>query len=220
MTKSSVHKDVAQTEATLKVFNDCASMYDQKYVDISAYEPSVLQFCELLDNHDQHSKILELGCGPGNVTRFIKQRFPTFKISGRDLSPNMIDIASKNVPSANFEVMDCRDVKNIQETYDGIICAFLFPYLSKGDVEQLISESSRILSKNGYLYISTIAGDYESSQWTASNNYPELRLFMHFYREKDLGNILTKYRFQIVHTEQLVNPTNGDNELIIIAKKN
>ncbi|WP_053977757.1 class I SAM-dependent DNA methyltransferase [Mangrovimonas xylaniphaga] len=220
MTKSSVHKDVAQTEATLKVFNDCASMYDQKYVDISAYEPSVLQFCELLDNHDQQSKILELGCGPGNVTRFVKERFPNFKISGRDLSPNMINIASKNVPSANFEVMDCRDLESIQEVYDGVMYAFLFPYLSKSDVEQLISESSRILSKNGYLYISTIAGDYESSQWTGSKNYPKLRLFIHYYREEDLRTILTKHHFQIVHTEQLVNPTNGDNELIIIAKKN
>ncbi|WP_053992655.1 class I SAM-dependent methyltransferase [Mangrovimonas sp. TPBH4] len=218
MTKSLTNKDVNQTEATFKVFNDCASMYDEKYRDISAYEPSVLKFCELLQ--DQHSKILELGCGPGNVTLFIKERFPNFNVSGKDLSPNMIDIAERNVPSANFEVMDCRDLESIQEVFDGMMCAFLFPYLSKGDVEQLISESSRILSKNGYLYISTIEGNYESSQWTGSKNYPELKLFMHYYQEEDLKNILTKHCFKIVHTEQLVNPTNGDNELILIAKKN
>ncbi|GAA2923996.1 MULTISPECIES: trans-aconitate 2-methyltransferase [Streptomyces] len=38
-------------------------------------------------------RIADLGCGPGNVTRFLADRWPTARIAGYDNSPEMLDKA-------------------------------------------------------------------------------------------------------------------------------
>ncbi|CAM5567826.1 trans-aconitate 2-methyltransferase [Streptomyces purpurascens] len=38
-------------------------------------------------------RIADLGCGPGNVTRFLADRWPTARITGYDNSPEMLDKA-------------------------------------------------------------------------------------------------------------------------------
>jgi trans-aconitate 2-methyltransferase len=46
--------------------------------------------------------ILDLGCGAGNVTSLLAQRFPDRSILGVDSSPDMLEKARAAVPSARF----------------------------------------------------------------------------------------------------------------------
>src|SRR5690606_4608879 len=98
--------------------------------------------------------------GPGNITRYLLAKRPDFTIDAIDIAPNMIELAKQNNPTANFEVMDCRGIAGISKKYDGIICGFCMPYLSKSDCGQLIADSANLLKDNGILYFSTIEGNY------------------------------------------------------------
>ena len=53
--------------------------------------------------------VADLGCGPGNLTRLLVERWPDASVLGVDSSPEMIERARADVPGVAFEVRDLRD---------------------------------------------------------------------------------------------------------------
>lgn len=49
---------------------------------------------------------VDLGCGPGNSTELIVQRFPRATVVGTDNSPAMIEAARQRLPEVDFELSD------------------------------------------------------------------------------------------------------------------
>jgi trans-aconitate 2-methyltransferase len=52
--------------------------------------------------------VVDLGCGPGNLTALLRERWPQAAIRGLDSSPEMIEKARAVEPSIEFEVADLR----------------------------------------------------------------------------------------------------------------
>jgi trans-aconitate 2-methyltransferase len=50
--------------------------------------------------------VVDLGCGPGNLTTLLRDRWPTADIRGLDSSPEMIEKARVADPTITFEVAD------------------------------------------------------------------------------------------------------------------
>lgn len=48
----------------------------------------------------------DIGCGPGNSTEALRERYPKAAIVGVDSSPDMIEAARKRLPGISFEVAD------------------------------------------------------------------------------------------------------------------
>jgi trans-aconitate 2-methyltransferase len=48
----------------------------------------------------------DIGCGPGNSTEVLRERFPDARIVGVDSSADMIEAARKRMPGVAFEVAD------------------------------------------------------------------------------------------------------------------
>ena len=72
--------------------------------------------------------ILEIGCGPGNITKYLLSKRPDFNIFGIDIAPNMIELSKINNPKANFAVMDSRNISTIETKYDAMVCGFCLLY--------------------------------------------------------------------------------------------
>ena len=101
----------------------------------------------------ENAKILELACGPGNISQYVLNKRPDFELFGIDLAPGMIKLAKQNNPTAKFKVMDVKKINSLNTRYDGIICGFCLPYFSKTETIQLIKDSSNLLAKGGILYL-------------------------------------------------------------------
>lgn len=52
------------------------------------------------------ARVADLGCGPGNSTELLVQRWPGAKIDGIDSSPQMIETAKKSGVKADFALAD------------------------------------------------------------------------------------------------------------------
>lgn len=68
-------------------------------------------FVELLARIDADGpgSVVDLGCGPGNLTRLLAARWPDAEVRGLDASPEMIERARADEPGIHFEVADLRD---------------------------------------------------------------------------------------------------------------
>jgi len=52
------------------------------------------------------ARVVDLGCGPGNSTELLAQRFPTAQVTGTDNSEAMLVSARERLPAARFELSD------------------------------------------------------------------------------------------------------------------
>jgi trans-aconitate 2-methyltransferase len=55
---------------------------------------------------DDARLVYDLGCGPGNSTELLVERFPQARVVGLDNSPAMLESARKRLPSVEFELAD------------------------------------------------------------------------------------------------------------------
>lgn len=53
--------------------------------------------------------VVDLGCGPGNLTALLAQRWPGARVTGVDSSPEMVARAREAEPALAFEQADLRD---------------------------------------------------------------------------------------------------------------
>ena len=52
------------------------------------------------------ARVIDLGCGPGNSTELLAQRFSGARVVGTDNSPSMLESARKRLPGVVFELSD------------------------------------------------------------------------------------------------------------------
>jgi len=184
-------------ELSVQRFDEFAGEYAQRFADVSGYADSIERFCDLIVNSRPH--ILELACGPGNVTRLLKERFHESRILGIDLAPQMIDLARKALPEVDFRVMDVRDISTIAEKFDAVMCSFCLPFLSKDDAAKLIADCAACMVSGGVLYVSTMEGNEERAGFETTSFSGDSAIYFNYHQQQDLKNAFSKSGFEIRH---------------------
>lgn len=206
-------------QITFQTWDKVANVYQDIFMDMELYNDTYNAFCNLIEKPS--AKIFEIGCGPGNITKYLLAQRPDFKIEAIDVAWNMIKLAQANNPQATFRVMDCREIDTITEKFDGIMCGFTIPYLSEEDCTKLIKDSAELLNSGGIFYCSAIEGNYENSGFEAGSN-PENKMFVYYHQEGTLKKFLTENGFEIVETfRKKYQRSDGviSTHLILIARK-
>lgn len=204
-------------EETFETWNKVAGLYQEKFMDLSLYNESYDYLCNAISK--QKPTLLEIGCGPGNITRYLLSKRSDFNIFGIDIAPNMIELAKTNNPTAQFAVMDARQINSLNTGYDGIIYGFCLPYLSSSESKELISSSYHLLSENGILYLSFVEGDPSESGFKTGS---EGRVYFQFHNLNVIKAQLRHLKFvelKIFKVKYKTSETGFDIHTILIAKK-
>lgn len=203
---------------THKTWNTIAKLYEEKFMALKLYNDTYRIFCDLLSK--KNASILEIGCGPGNITKHILHINPTLKILATDVSTNMIHLAKKNNPTIKTQVLDCRNLKTVQNTFNGIICGFIIPYLSKNYCLKLISDCTSILANKGILYLSFVNGYSEKSGFISGSSGNSVYFYYHeletIKKELELNNMFIT---NIIEKEYKKSDSEFETHTILIAKK-
>lgn len=212
-------KNINPTDLAKQLFNHFAEQYQRQFMDVSAYRKGLDLLCETIA---EDSVVLELGCGPGNITQYLLKQKPTLNILGTDIAPNMLELARTNNPTAQFMTLDCRKLLHLNKAFAAVVCGFCLPYLSKEEAAQLIADARKTLHKGGLLYLSTMEGDYSKSGLKSPSTGGDLQAYIYYHQAAFLQQCLAENGFEEMHLQRIQSTATdgqGVTDLILMARK-
>lgn len=212
---------LAQQKETFETWDKIAKVYEDKYMTMDLYDRSYDAFIDKYSGKDYYD-MLDLGCGPGNVTKYLLSKRQDFKVFGIDVSPSMIKLARNNNPNAVFGVMDVRQVHMLDRLYDGVLCGFCLPYLDKAQSRKLIFDVYNLLQLDGVFYFSFVSGKPQKSGFKTG---ADGRRVYFYYHEKDtVIQVMKEIGFTLEEIFEIEFPSNSnksetETHTIILARK-
>ncbi len=204
---------------TVNIYNKHVKDYVNKFMDLDLYKDTFDSVLEILP---KNASVLELGCGPGNVVKYLKARRKDLDILGIDLAPEMINEAKRQNPDSRFEVMDLRNAGQLKQKFNAVIAAFCIPYISYDDAEQLFKEFPNLVDEEGLLYVSCMEGIRERSGFEKSSFTGDNEIYVNYYNRIEIGSWLQQNNFEIdsFYTKDYPEMDGSfTTELIFIARK-
>lgn len=129
--------------------------------------------------------IIDLGCGPGEITQLLKKRYAKSLVIAIDLNEKMLDYASHQMQIPHCVCSDAVTLPFANQTIDFIVANMLLPWT---DLSSVLSECRRILKPEG-LFLFTSLGPDTLKDCDIHFDLPQ-RLDMH-----DIGDELLRLRF-------------------------
>lgn len=187
-------------------------------MELKIYDESYSFFCEKLTANAP--TILEVGCGPGNISAAMLKINPKLNILAIDYASNMVELAKKNNPKIEIKLLDAKLIHTINRKFDGVVAGFIAPYLTGLELNAFFEDVFTKLNEAGLFYLSFVAGDPSQSDFQTSSKGD--RLFFNFHSINTVLDSLEKIGFDIIRSFQ-VHYENGkvemDEHSIIISKK-
>lgn len=134
----------------IRNFSKFAQLYD-KYADVQK-----LSARELLKQipENNFSQILELGCGTGNYTFILKNKFKKAKIKAIDIASKMLEIAQSKLKDKRLDfILADAEEADFGETFDLITSNACFQWFQ--DLENTLLKYKNLLKNNGLIAFST-----------------------------------------------------------------
>ena len=111
--------------------------------------------------------ILEIGCGTGLFSRELRSLFPAAELTITDLSPDMVDMVSREATlAAYFAVMDGEAPIFDRPMFDLIVSSLAFQWF--GDLRSALTRLYALLRPGGTLMFSTMA-ERSFAQWRSAH---------------------------------------------------
>lgn len=85
-------------------------------------------------------KVLDLGCGTGNISRLVKERFPLAQITCMDLAENMIQMARHKLSKYNdieYKVADFSEFQ-FDDGYNAVVSSLALHHLQTDELKKKV----------------------------------------------------------------------------------
>lgn len=203
-------------EETVRTFDRFAARYADKYFGLTQYDVHYAGFAARLPTG---SAVLDLACGPGNVSAFLARARPDLSILGLDLAPNMIAQARNRVPGVDFRVGDCRDLAGVDTRFQGAAFAFGLSYLDDEDARRCFIALNRVLDDGAALLLATITGEGGAVHETASGGE---RVFVVYRTKHEVESLLSAHGYVVEFAECVPSPPGAPSattDLVLLATR-
>ena len=133
------------------------------------------------------SKVLELGCGIGVISKFMAQLGA--HVTAVDLSPKVIEYAKANMSHKNIEYVN-QDITDMMPAtaYDVIVLADVFEHIQREKIYDLMDVIKNHSNENTVIYLNIPDGRFQA--FMKKNHFEKLQIVDEVYQ---LSEILIKF---------------------------
>lgn len=171
---------------TIFAYDQNADAFAGKFMEYPPYLERIKEFISSLDGGE---KVLDLGCGPGNMARQLVLSGKGYTITGVDLSEEMLRIARENVPEASFFCQDIREINFKPNSFDVILLSFCIVHLKDKEMVSLLEKVSQYLKAGGKVYLSFMEGKTAGFETTS---FSREEIYFHYHTAERVGEVLTQ----------------------------
>ncbi|MHC3817054.1 class I SAM-dependent methyltransferase [Streptomyces sp. DT9] len=146
-----------QPTAAASLFDAIGAEYEQAFAGSAAHRASLAL---LLEHLAPHSRVLDVGSGTGRPTAQTLTD-AGHEVLGVDVSPVMVDIASRQVPRAVFRCADIRELPLEDGSLDAACVYFSLLQMSRAEQSAVLVGLGQALRADGHLAVATVPLDLE-----------------------------------------------------------
>lgn len=141
------------------IWNFWANKYDKLWVQKYSLKPTRNYILSAVSNivSNDNMKVLDLGCGPGELIEELESNFDNLHVTGVDFSEGMLEVSRKRNPEAEHIKMDVAELYKLRDKFDVIVCTHSLPYYK--NPENVMKELNRLLKDNGRIFIGFASGN-------------------------------------------------------------
>jgi len=159
---------------------------------------------QVLDKHlENGSRLLELGCGPGNDLDYFNEKY---KVTGSDLSDEFLLRCKKRFPDMSFIKQDAISI-NTDQKFDCVFSNKVLHHLNTKKLEASLKRQQAVIKPNGIFAHTFWIGDKEFMM--------EDMLFV-FHNRENLLKLIAKY-FSILEVYAYKELEEGDSIFVLAA---
>jgi ubiquinone/menaquinone biosynthesis C-methylase UbiE len=103
--------------------------------------------------------VLDLGCGPGRVTRFLHEQ--GLDTIGVDLAPEMIEIARSSNPDLLFTVASMAALPYADASFAGLVAMYSIIHIPRAEQPVVFRELLRVLEPGGRILLAYHLGEHD-----------------------------------------------------------
>lgn len=133
--------------------------YDRLWVQKKSLKPTREYVRDIIREEWRNGarRLLDLGCGPGELIRGLREDLSDMEITGVDFSKGMLKISRRKNPDVRHLLMAAENLGSLRESFDLITCTHSLPYYkNKGKV---ITQIAGRLEPGGKLIIAFASGN-------------------------------------------------------------
>lgn len=183
-----------------KTFDRQAAYYDEKAsVGVSKFSKMSYPFVLEEIRKRRPKRLLDLGCGTGEMLRLLRQEDQEVELAGIDLSCNMIARArEKNIPNALFLEGDAEHLPYPMAYFDMVSCVQSFHHYP--NPEKALAEVRRVLRPGGIFVLCDMYVVNPLFRWLENTfMLPALRLGdVHTYGRREICTLMEAAGFSAV----------------------
>jgi ubiquinone/menaquinone biosynthesis C-methylase UbiE len=110
-------------------------------------------------------RVLEIGCGTGNLTMLAKTLHPAVDIVGLDPDPTALARARRKAERQSAPIQLDRGFSGqlhyLDESFDRVLSALMFHHLTRDEKAQTVHEIRRVLKPGGSLHLVDFGGAHD-----------------------------------------------------------
>lgn len=158
--------------------------------------------CQLLDEFANTvggaGAVCELGCGPGQVARYLKDRGVNMR--GIDLSPEMVKVASRLNPDIPFSQGDMLALDLPDDLLAAVVLFYSIIHIKREDVTNAFREINRVLCPGGMVFLSFHGGEGElhRDEWYGAS----VSIDFHLFQPEEMARYLEAAGFAGIETRE------------------
>ena len=143
----------------IRCYNTTAKNYAEQYKDEIGKKHLDRLLLKTFAAENINSRILDLGCGPGQTTKYLSD-CGAADLIGVDISPSMIEAAKSMYPSIVFEIADMLNLQYTDNSFGAAIAFYSIVHFDDRQVETAFGEIKRVLLNGASFLFSFHIGDH------------------------------------------------------------